>query len=667
MEDTDDQPMTPGATARHWQMQLSMADKDHKSFIQNGRDVYERYMSEEQDGRKTNTKRRVNILYSNTEVKRAALYGRTAKPDVRRRFPDRDPIAKQTAIVVERALSYCADSYPMDAPIEAAVQDFLLPGRGVVRVQYEPVFGQQELSDPFGLPMIGEDGEAAYEDIIADQKLRLQYVFWEDYLHEPARNWEGVSWVAFRHTFSSDELEKEVFESAPQSSKTFGDAAEVPLNWAPDNMGSRELPDDVKKAEVWEVWCKKRRERLWIVHGHTKPLRIDTDPLQLEGFFPLPEPPTAYAATDTIVPQPEFFTYKDQADDLDEITTRISRLTRAMKRRGIYDKSVPELKRLGNANDNEFIAAENYAALTQKGGLTAAFQTEDLGPTAKVLGELYRQKEMLVQAIYEVTGISDIIRGSTKASETATAQNLKSQFGSLRLKRQQRQIQRWIKDIYKIKAEIIAEHFEPDVLQQMTGIQVMPEMVDLMRSDKMRGYSIDVETDSTVFEDEQAEKQARIEVLGAIGQFMTQSLPVAQAQPILVPVMMEMLGFTVRTFKAGRELEDKFEEAAQQLQDQVQKAMQNPQPNPEAERAKIEMEMARENHEMDKQAKIIDLQTKRESAGIEQQKQQGDLQAHAIKSEMDLNAAANKAEMDVAKTAMQLEAQMQKNANLFTN
>jgi hypothetical protein len=44
-----------------------------------------------------------------------------------------------------------------------------------------------------------------------------------------------------------------------------------------------------------------------------------------------PEPLVSYVGTDSYVPTPEFEAYSDQADDLDEITARISRLTKALR------------------------------------------------------------------------------------------------------------------------------------------------------------------------------------------------------------------------------------------------------------------------------------------------------------------------------------------------
>jgi hypothetical protein len=248
---------------------------------------------------------------------------------------------------------------------------------------------------------------------------------------------------------------------------------------------------------------------------------------------------------------------------------------------------VKELKRLATAGDNQFIPVENWQALASKGGLQAAFQTEDISGIAAVLRELYAQRDMLVQGIYELTGMSDIMRGASDPAETFGAQRLKAQFGSTRIRRRQRAVQKWIRDLYKLKAEIIAEHFEPQKLSEITGIAVSPEIVDVLRSDKLRGYRIDIETDSTVFEDEAALKEQTVEVMTAVGSFMREALPVVQAVPELSPLAFEMLEMGVRQLKRGRALEDVIEQAKQavlqkvaQAQQQAQQQQQQPQAPP---------------------------------------------------------------------------------------
>ena len=72
----------------------------------------------------------------------------------------------------------------------------------------------------------------------------------------------------------------------------------------------------------------------------------------------------------------------------------------------------------------------------------------------------------------------------------------------MRLRLRQEDIQKYIRDLFRIKAELIAENYEPEVLERITGISITDEMVEIMRNDKLRSYQIDVETDSTVFADE---------------------------------------------------------------------------------------------------------------------------------------------------------------------
>jgi hypothetical protein len=55
-----------------------------------------------------------------------------------------------------------------------------------------------------------------------------------------------MPWIAFRHTMDRDELKANNFE----------DWANIPLNWQPAVKDRKDVPDDLKKAEVFEIWCK---------------------------------------------------------------------------------------------------------------------------------------------------------------------------------------------------------------------------------------------------------------------------------------------------------------------------------------------------------------------------------------------------------------------------
>ena len=616
-------------TAQYWHIELNNADKTEEDWRRRGRKVIERYRDERNvDTYGMGSEKKFNILWANTETLKGALFAKMAKPDVRRRFPDNNPVTKDIARVIERTLAYANDVYNANKPIESALEDYLLPGRGVVWVVYDPVFVKEMVQ----MEQINEMGERVIieveEERVAEQRCYFDYVHWEDYRENPAKRPEDVSWKARRHLWTRDELKD----------KGFSNVEDIPLDWSPDSDEENYEAEEVfKRAEVWEIWDRVKYKRYYVARNYDKILRVDDDPYELQDFFPTPTPMIAVRTNDTSVPIPEFTLYQDQAEELDRVTTRISNLIEGLKRRGVYDASVPELSHLANAGDNDFIPSENFSLLAQKGGLAGVFQQEDISPIGMVLQGLYQQRTQILEIIYEVTGISDLLRGNTKASETATAQQLKAQFGSMRMRKRQEEIERYIRDLFRIKAEIVAEHYEPEILQAITNIQVTPEMMQIMRDDKLREYNIDVETDSTVFADENAEKQTRIEFLQTMGAYLEKAIAISNANPSLTPIMFQSLRFLVGAWKVGREFEEIIDQTEQQIMQQMQQAMQAPPQPSEAEKiaqAKIQGELMREK--MKQEGKLADIQAK---SGAEMTK---------IQSEAELSRERNALKEDLA-------------------
>jgi hypothetical protein len=652
--------------AKYWQGLLSLSDEDHREWIKEGQGVVARYKGGKSKTVRSDSKR-FNILFSNTETLKAALFARMAKPDIRRRFADRDPVGKQVAEIIERAAIYSQECGESEKAFDHAIEDYLLPGRGVVKVCYEAETAN------------GDDGK----EYVAKQEVEEEYVNWEDFRHEPAKTWEDVTWEAFRHKMSRDDLKKNFTNLGAEVIQT------IPLNWSP-KPDDPKVPDAFKRAEVWEVWDKTKRQRVWVVAGFDKLCRVDDDPYGLEDFFPNAEPLQAITTNDSLIPAPEFTSYRDQADGLDEIEARIDKLTRALKRRGVYDATFKELAQLAKAADNQFIPVKNYADLSTKGGLAAAFQAEDLGVIAKVLMELHSQRDLRVQTIYEVVGIADIMRGSSDPRETLGAQKIKAHFGGNRLKKRQDKVQKWIRDTLRLKAEIIAEHFEPQTLAEMTGFKyidpmmaqqiaaqaqqqgqqpqmptdgvITDDMMKIMRSDKLRSYRIDIETDSTVFEDAEAEKQAVTEMLKASSEFVVAWVPVIQAQPAMLDLAFEMLSFALRHFKTGRALEEIVEQTRLKLEQAGQQPKQ-PDPKVQVEQAKaqalqqkaqLDAQAQQQKMEAEGQKNQIALQAAQDKHALEMQKMQGEIQALFAKLGIEQQSLQMKAAHD--ERSLQLKA-----------
>jgi hypothetical protein len=613
----------PVALAEKWQQELKMAKKEDERWAKRGKKIVKRYRDDRQ-GYSDNAKR-YNILWSNVQTLTPALYGKTPKAEVGRRWKDQDPVGRTAAMILERALQFELDHKPdFDASMKCAVIDRLLPGRGTAWVRFEAA---EE--------MLTAEGPTQYECTPVD------YVFWEDFRNSPARTWDEVTWVARR-----------VYMSRADGVKRFGeDFAKVPLTHEPigldDMVKNGENVDSLKKAQVWEIWDKSTKTVLWFAEGYSQILDVIDDPYGLDGFWPCPRPLYSTQTTDTLVPVPDFALYQDQADEIDLLTQRINMLVKAVKVVGVYDASATGVQRmLQEGTDNTLIPIDSWAAFGEKKGLQGSVDFMPLDSVLMALQQCYVSREQAKQVIYDITGISDIIRGSSVASETATAQQIKSQFATLRLKDIQKGVAVFASEILRIKGQLMADLYSPQALVEMSGImgtedaQYVEQAIQLIKTEPTRTYRMDVASDSLVEIDENTEKQSRMEFLTAAGTFLRDA---AQAPPSMIPLLGEMLMFGVRSFKSGKTMESAIETFLQQTAEQA-KQPKPPQPNPEEIKAQAEMQRTQATMQLEAQK----LQSTQE---LEQYKLQASAQMEQFKAEqaMQLEQVKQAAETERAR------------------
>ena len=453
---------------------------------------------------------------------------------------------------------------------------------------------------------------------------------------EPADEWKNVNWVAFGAPYTKEEGEREW-------GKNFFHATEEARK---DGNKDKSLEG---KVIVWEIWDKRTRKQLFVAKGLDKPLEENDDPMNLVNFFPIPEPIYIVEDNDTMIPTPEFVLWQDQADELDLLSERIRKITDAIKARGAYagDKQ-SDLSKILDSDDNQLIPVADWMAFIDKGGLDGLISWVPIEQFAKVLQILEQQRAVKIQEIYELTGVSDIMRGATDPRETAKAQNLKANFGNKRLQTKQDTCQRFFRDIYRLKAEIISEHFDPQTLRAMVGLEGQNELFDeaiqMIQSDVSRLFNIDVETDSTIAIDEEREKQGLAEAMQATSAYVASMFPLVQAGAIPMPVAMEILRDYFRKFKFGRKLDDLLEEFQQQQP-----------PNAEAEKQKQEQqaEMQKMQAEMEafKQKTQIELQAMQQKLQIEIQGEQQKLQLDQQDASQELRQDEEKHDQDMRQGA----------------
>jgi hypothetical protein len=564
------------AVARRWITELELAAKETRSWETRFRAIEKRYRDDRmqmQDARSWRSGLyRFNVLWSNVQTLLPAIYARPPKPVVVRRFRDRDPIGRAASQIVERGLDYMIECSDLHQTVRQAVEDFLIGGRGQVWLSYYRKSIEPDSDRP----------APDYEEV------RCDYVFWADFQMSPARTWKEVRWVARREYMTRDQLR----ERFPRLSAAQIEA--IPLDWRPDHLNEQDVSAEHQaflRTTVWEIWNKDDRRVYWICPGYgDAPLDEQDDPLNLEGFFPCPRPLLATTTNGTMVPVPDYAEYQDQAEQLDELTCRIGMVTRAVKVAGLYPGDERDIVRLFNEGvENELLPVTNWASFMDKGGLERAIALMPTEKIAGVLKSLVDIRSVIKNDLYEVTGIADIVRGSTQPSETATAQQIKGRYATMRLSDKQQEVARFVRDILRIMAEIMCEQFSPQTLLLMSdyalsddpgpdGQQKVFAALQLLRDDKLRGFRIDIEDESTIAVDEQADKAARLEFLQAVSAYLRQAVPAGQQVPELAPLLGKMLLFGVRAFRSGRDMETSIENALAELEDAQRRAAGQPKP-----------------------------------------------------------------------------------------
>lgn len=589
------------SSAEFWLDEIKRAEDSFNSWFDRSKRVVDRYRDERLDG--TKFKRKFNILWSNVQVLKPALYGRMPKPEVSRRYKDQDPVGRLASTIQERMLEFEVEERPdFNAAMSGAVEDRLLPGRGVAWVRYE----------------LKED--TGYECAPCD------YVNWQDFLHNPARTWDEVWWVSRR-----------VYMNRDEGVKRFGDIFKtVPIEQKKNTTADKEQPKDAlkDKAQVWEIWDKSSKSVCWIAKGFRFELDKRPDPLRLENFFPCPKPLFATTTTGSLIPVPDYCEYQDQAEELDVITQRISLLTKALKVRGVYNAEYKSIKRLlQETDDNDLIPVDSWAAFAEKGGLKGAVDWMPIDVVAKVLEGLFIARDRCLNVIYQTIGLSDIMRGSSEKDETATAQKIKANFGSMRLRSTQQEVARFATELLRMKAEIQCRFYSPETMLRMAGIDqtadgqdpnTVQEAIALLKQEHLKDFRINIESDTLAQLDERAEKEETAEFITSMGAILKEGMPVIQAAPTMLPFIGELMMLAARKQRAGRSVEKALEQALQSTMQML--SQPKPDPAAEAEKAKAQAQVEKAQ---------LDVGVAREKAQIDRERMEAERQNDAQKMMQD--------------------------------
>lgn len=617
-EKTLSESKSPADIHKFWDKEVKAAEKRLKDFMKRGNDVVDRYEDQRsamQSGdSNAQAATRLNLFYTNITTMKAMMYGNQPKIDVAREHNDPDDDdARVASLMLERILTADVRTSGDDlaTALRNCLQDRLLPGLGQARVVFD----------------YKNDAESA----------KIVYTHWQDFMWGWCRTWSECPWVAFRAYLTKEQVEERFNEKAAITMKFNKRDVDEDADTSPD-----EAKSVVEKAEVWEIWCKKSKRVYFYNKEVDLILDVREDPLKIRSFWPCPMPMAANTTTRLFQPTADFILAQDLYNQIDRLATRVTVITRAVKVVGVYDQAADGVKRmLQEGSENDLIPVSSWAMFAEKGGLNGAV---DWFPVQEVVGVLSTLRQVLSESIdllYQVTGMSDILRGASTEQYTSDGtQQLKAKFGSIRVQAMQDEFARFAADLAEIKAEIVCKHFGSEAIMQQSGAEFLPKddkprigaAMDLMRRPDFV-WRVDIKPESMSMVDYAQLKSERTEFLNAMATYIQSAQAAVQSIPGSLPVMLEMLKWGMAGFKGSDYLEGMMDKAIEV----ATQAAEQPQDDPEAKARQAEMQRDQQAHQMEMQklqAKAqADIAVEREKA---KNAMQQELLDHRHKMEQEL-------------------------------
>lgn len=639
---------TPEGWAQRWTKEMKAAREWHEDWKKKGAEIVERYLDRRKGNLPEGIDTRWNFYTANIQTQEAMLYGKPPQVDVRPRYADaNDSAARVAGEVFERMLNADIEREGdgFATALGLCLKDRLNPGAGIMRFRYVADFDEEEtpgkeaMVDAEGnelAPAVPSVQKKSYEDVETD------YVHWRDVLWGPARTWHEVPWVAFRAQLSMEEKKKRFGEEVAKELPTSN------VSMVSDNDSDAAKKNPWARTDVWEVWDKEK-ECVWFwVEGYKRvltPLELKeeanengslNDTLGLEGFFPCQRPMLANLTTSDFLPRADFTLSQDLYDEIDRVSSRITGLERAIGVKGLYNKSAGDgvQRLLRETQDGTLIPVENWEAFSEKGGIRGAVDWFPLDMVVNALDKLREYRGELIQSLFQLTGMSDIMRGqASDVAATATEQSIKARFASVRMQALQDEFARFASDGQRIRAEIISKHFEPETILERSNIQrsfdgeqpqLLQQAVQLLK-DEHNCYRIEVKPEAISLTDFAAMKAEGMEVLGGLTGFVQSAAPLAQQLPGSLPFLLKMLQWTMSRLRGASTIEGVIDQAITHAEQaaaaQAAAPQQPPPPDPKLVAAQQKAQLDGQREQQKLQADLVRMNAEVQAENQKQQNQ----------------------------------------------
>ena len=634
-EDAPKREKSPAQWQKHWAKEMEAAQKRTRVYKRQGTQVVKRYL----DGRQGNQSdhsdtgkisgSKLNLFHKNISTLQSMLFGQKPSIDVAREHHDPDDdIARVSSVLFQRILDAesASSGENLSCVLKACLQDRLLPGMGIARVRYDYTLTRTTALDPQTMNYVESES-------IASEEAPVDYIHWQDVEWGWGRTWKEIPWWAFRNYLDKKAAEerfgKEIADSLEYKNQTEDDSKDR-------GYGDPDKKDNVQKAEIWEIWNKENRCVYWFSKGQDAILDHKEDPLQLDNFWPHAMPMIANLTTTLYQPKADFILAQDLYNEIDVLQSRIAVITRAIKVVGVYNKAAGSSvgRMLKEGEENDLIPVDNWAMFGESGGLQGNLQWFPVQEIVGVLQTLDQVQKSKIEQLYEVVGMSDIMRGGNTDQYTAQGtQAMKAKMGSITIQALQDDFARFASDLEALRAEVISKHFTPQSIVKQSNALYLPEAdkvyvqpaLELMQNADIK-WRINIKPESISMIDYAQIKSERTEFLMGMAQFIQSAGALVKEVPGSMPVMLEMLKWSMTGFKGADYLEGTMDQAIMMAK-KAPPAGQQQGPSPEQ----------------------VKLQTEQLKIQAAQQKQQGEMQKIQLKAQSDMQVQQAKIQSEIAK------------------
>jgi len=605
---------SPRGWAERWTMEITAARREVEKWHGQATKAVACYLGDKGDS--DIDRGRFNLYHANITTLQALLYGKTPTTDVARRFADsEDDVGRVAAESLERLLNTDIerDSDTFAQSMQLALEDRLIAALGEIRMRYVVEFETQETPAKTQLdPMTGQEVEVApafTQEVKTFEDVETDYCHWRDVLWSPAKNYGELRWKAYRAYMAKEALVERFGE-------TIADLVPMKGRKRDDTQGTGNEADPWQRAEVWEIWSKEDKKVYWWVEGCDSILDMKDDPYGLDAFWPGPPPMIANCTTSRYVPKPDYEISRVLYNQIDTLGERIGLLEEAIRVTGVYDKASSEISgMLTKGGGNKLYPVDNWAAFAEKGGLKGQVDFMPLDQIVAAIDKLSQRLDGKIQLLYQISGMSDIMRGATNPNETLGAQQLKAKFASVRVQRLQDDVARFASDAQRVRAEIISKHFDVETIVERSNIIYTADKayaLDAARliKDQFFAYRVSVKPDSVSLTDFVALKQERTEFLGALSTFLPSLMQATQAIPGSMPMFWEILKWVMAGFRGSSQIEGVLDQAIAGAKKALEQPKQpRPDPRMQVEKMKLDGGMAKTKLQIQGDLAIEDKKT----------------------------------------------------------